>query len=787
MRKHFVFWTLAVACVATLFLIQLRSGLPIETDITALLPNEQLHPVEQKARKAFSQKAGRQVLFLVGHTSFSKARRAATTLRQHLVRSEVFAQLELKASGQQATRSLYFPHREHLLAQDVVRSLSNPTSGPAFLQNTTKLLYHPLYGAFARNLKQDPLLLYPRWLQELASRAGPVEVRDGVRVVKLHQRSYLFLTGTLKQSPYHRTTQKKLNQHLAQAQQSIRAQAQGVDVRFAGMIRFASYSASSSEREFSRIGVGTIVGIVLLLLLTFGSLRHLLVAGLPIAVGLLFAMTALFAVYTRVHVLTLVFGGSLIGVCVDYAFHYFAEHSLAEPSAPAEASLSVILPGILLGALTSILGYMALFLAPFPGLKQMAVFSSVGLLGALGTVIFWFPLLMGRRRSQQPPRTLRVSNLLLTLWDQPRYRSVLWVLLLACAGTAIYGMYQLETRDDIRLLYHQPKTMRDDYQQIQQATGNVGVSRFFLVQGKTPEQVLQREEQLRTKLKKELQQGRLRRVLAVSQFVPSQATQKRHQALLVRRVVKPGHLRRWMKGMGFADKLILRTEQRLQAQPKPLTLQGWQQSSFSKPLRYLWLGSTKSGHASMVLLGGVTDSQRLAKIASQALEVRYVDNVATVSGIFRTYRRRIAGLLLGVYVLILLLLGWRYGWDAGLRIVLVLAVTTGLALGGLGLLGQSIDMFSMLALLLVLGIGIDYTIFFAEGRTEQEGTMLAVLLSACTTILSFGILALSTTPMLRTFGLTLFLGMVFAMLLSPLARPKKEHPTTHPESKELER
>ncbi len=787
MRKRFVFWTFAVVCVATLFLSQLLAGLPIETDITALLPNEQLHPVEQKARKAFSQKAGRQVLFLVGHSSFPQAQKAATILRQHLVRSGVFAQLELKTSGQRATRTLYFPHREHLLAQDVARSLEPDKSGPAFLQSTTKLLYHPLYGAFVRDLKQDPLLLYPRWLQELASRAGPVEMRDGMRVVKLDQCSYLILIGTLKHSPYHRVTQKKLSQHWALAQQSVRNQTKGVEVRFAGMIRFASYSASSSELEFSRIGVGTIVGIVLLLLLTFGSIRHLLVAGLPIVVGLLFAMTALFSFYSRVHVLTLVFGGSLIGVCVDYAFHYFSEHSLAHPSASAEDCLSVILPGILLGALTSILGYMALFLAPFPGLKQMAVFSSVGLLGALGTVTFWFPLLMGRPRSRRPPRTLRVSNLLLTLWDQSRYHSILWVLLLACASTSIYGMFQLKTRDDIRLLYHQPQSMRDDYHKIQQATGNVGVSRFFLVQGKTPEQVLQREESLRTKLSVEQKRGRLRRVLAVSQFVPSQVTQQRQQMLLLQRVVKPGHLRRWMKGMGFADELIQHTEQRLQSNPKPLTLQGWRQSSFSKPLRYLWLGSTSSGHASMVLLGGVTDGRRLSEIASQHQGIRYVDNVATVSGIFRTYRRRIAALLLGVYVLILLLLGWRYGWNVGLRIVLVLAVTTGFALGGLGLLGQSIDMFSMLALLLVLGIGIDYTIFFAEGRTEQQGTMLAVLLSACTTILSFGILALSTTPMLRTFGLTLFLGMVFAMLLSPLARPKKQHPANHSEAKELER
>lgn len=771
MQTRFVLWTLIVLSVASAFAFQLHQGLPIETDITALLPNEQVHPIEQQARRTFSKTAGRQTLFLVGATSFPKANQAAKTLLKQLKQSGVFASLSLKMTEQQATQSLYFPHREHLLSRDVILMLQGKQAGPNFLKQTTKLLYHPLYGAFARNLKQDPMLLYPRWLQQLAKTAGPVEIRNGVRVVRLKQQTYLLLTGTLKQSPYHRTTQKKLARSLNQAQEALKQLSPKAEVRFAGMIRFASYSASSSEKEFSRIGIGTILGIILLLLVTFGSLRHLLVAGLPIVIGILFAMTCLFTLYNRVHVLTLVFGGSLIGVCVDYAFHYFAEHSLVDSSEAPEATLRPIFPGIMLGAFTSIMGYMSLYLAPFPGLKQMAVFSSIGLVGALGTVICWFPMLMGKNRSKAPPRTLALSNLFLSLWDKPSTRKILYIGLTICGITATYGMFQLHTRDDIRLLYYQPKNMRDDYQRIQQATGNVGVSRFFLVEGSSPEQVLQNEEKLLQHLEQSKKQNDLKRWVAISQFVPSQRKQQSHKQLILHQIVDPGHLQRWMKGMGFSNTLIQTTESRLKTNKTWLTLEQWRQSSFSKPLRHLWLGKTQKGYASMVLLGGVKHSSKLSKISKKLSDVRYVDNVATVSGIFRTYRQRIAGLLIGVYVLILLLLAWRYGFHTALRMVAILGTTTAFALGGLGLAGQSIDMFSMLALLLVLGIGIDYTIFFAEGRTAQEGTMLAVLLSACTTILSFGLLALSTTPMLRTFGFTLFLGMVFALLLSPLARP----------------
>lgn len=79
------------------------------------------------------------------------------------------------------------------------------------------------------------------------------------------------------------------------------------------------------------------------------------------------------------------------------------------------------------------------------------------------------------------------------------------------------------------------------------------------------------------------------------------------------------------------------------------------------------------------------------------------------------------------------------------------------------------NLFHVLALLLVLGIGIDYTLFFAEAQKQWQPTLLAILLSACTTLLSFGLLAWSETPLLRSFGLTVLFGMSTAFIFSPIA------------------
>jgi predicted exporter len=75
-----------------------------------------------------------------------------------------------------------------------------------------------------------------------------------------------------------------------------------------------------------------------------------------------------------------------------------------------------------------------------------------------------------------------------------------------------------------------------------------------------------------------------------------------------------------------------------------------------------------------------------------------------------------------------------------------------------------------MALVLVLSIGVDYSIFLAETSSQrQRVTMLAVVMAAATTLLSFGLLALSSVQAVHAFGTTMLIGILLAFLFSPLA------------------
>jgi predicted exporter len=94
----------------------------------------------------------------------------------------------------------------------------------------------------------------------------------------------------------------------------------------------------------------------------------------------------------------------------------------------------------------------------------------------------------------------------------------------------------------------------------------------------------------------------------------------------------------------------------------------------------------------------------------------------------------------------------------------------------LGWLGRGIDLVALAALLMVVSMGVDYGVFLvdasaSEHAPESETTvaLLSVLLAATTTVLGFGLLALSEHPMLRTIGLTAWVGMTACALLAPTA------------------
>ena len=134
----------------------------------------------------------------------------------------------------------------------------------------------------------------------------------------------------------------------------------------------------------------------------------------------------------------------------------------------------------------------------------------------------------------------------------------------------------------------------------------------------------------------------------------------------------------------------------------------------------------------------------------------------------------------GLTFVILLL---RYG--AGRAALMILPTLTGLTWAPVlgAALGVPFTVFSLMALLLVLGVGVNYSIFLWEGGTRSRAALAGVIASSLTTLLSFGLLAFCSLPALAWLGITLSFGILLALALTPLALAM---PDTKPEPPDFE-
>lgn len=737
--------------------------MPVEIDVMALLPRDASDPVLSDVTRRIADSSAQRIVVLLGAGDAAGARAAAESFRDALRALDAGARLpfgESEALGGwfEAARAFYLPWRDRFLTR-MQREHLRQERPEALAQEALAALYGPVGAPRLAQWQADPLNLWTQWWQERAATSGLRLDADGL--LHSEDRVWVVLQFETRGSAFRLDGEPAIGRALDHAFSAARATTPDLRELRAGVPLHAEAAAVRASGEMNLIGWGSLAAVLLLAWLAFGSLRPIALVALSLLIGVAAALSATALVFGKVHLLTLVFGASLVGVAEDYGIHWFASRQ-GHPELERGRLLHLLFPGMLLAWLTSALAYLALGLAPIPGLRQMAVFSVVGLAAAFATVVCWFP-----RIDRRPPPVTRLSrgmDLWMARWPRAAATPGWALLALLAAGWAFFGLSKLEASDDLRNLQSSPAPLIAQQAEIGRLLSMPSPAQFYLVQAADAQTLLERERALVRRLAELQAQSRIGGYRALSDWVPVREQQE-SDAALTRRVEEAV--------LAQVAEITGESLQRASFRAVPLELQDWLESPASQPLRPLWLGTLDKGVASVVLVDAVGGDDMLAALRSQAdgLEgVRWVNRTAELSALLSHYRTNMGWLLLAGALLVALALALRYrreAWRAGLPTLIagLLAVAT------LGWLGQPLQLFNVLALLLLVGMGIDYGIFLMEHRGDASA-WLAVCVGAASTWLSFGLLALSETPALRAFGLTLLLGIGLVWMISPLFRPR---------------
>nr|WP_299242085.1 hypothetical protein [uncultured Halomonas sp.] len=762
-------WALVlIACILGLSWL-VRDGLPVDTRLTAMLPEDRQSRLIERANTQLGRGfEDRFVLLLSSQNLKADTQTLARALsdagqdeghdKPRLAKIDWRDTDLIDSDPRQALDRyryrLLTPELQHIIDQDGGESLVKPA-----LRNLFSPTGQPDPVA-------DPFGLLERWLD--ARDISPVQASDGLLTVTLQGNPHAMLIGDLAGSPYDIGAQQAMTRTLEEFEQD---HPQATLLR-SGLIFHAAAGARQAQREITTIGLGAFIGLVTLLLLVFRSPRVLAQMMLPLACGLLLALPVTLMLFGRLHLMTLAFGASLIGIAIDYALHLQCDRAVHG----RDFRLGRLLPGLTLGLVSSLLAYLAQTLTPMPGLRQMATFAALGLLGAWLSVVLWLP----RMRLPSPAATRRLADTLWR-WTTPRRgltpMSALIGLLLC---SALIG-WQLTSDDSLRLLNPSPETLLDQERQVQQALGSDTGNRYLLVTAADEAALLSRLATLGDTLDDWIDEGTPMRITNLADSVPTPRVQQENLARVTRLYGQP--LETLVQQAGLDARVVERALSRLDDVPV-LDVATWLDSPLGSSQRRLWLGGAETQESVRVAAAllvqftgkdGQASSleQRLTMLAAEDDDVIYVNRVARIGELLGQLRKNIVWWVAAAVVTLSLLLIWRYGRDTWR----VLTPPLGALLGTstlFALTGIPLNVFSQLGLLLVLGIGLDAGIFSVE-HGRRASTWLAISLSTLTSLLAFGLLTFSATPALHYLGLSCLIGLAMVWCLVPWVRPSQEH------------
>lgn len=761
MRRALAAVWLAIVAAAAVYLTVLGiAGFPIRTDLLALLPREERDPVVAQANQAVSRSLGRRVLLAFGDTDRARARAAAEQAASAIAATGLVEAMDgaaLQDTGRRMA-AFYFAHRDALLSTADRAALEQGRAG--------EIAGRSLAQAFgfgspvdARLLAADPFLLLPSFLSSLPNPTGRLALDDGLLTTVEDKVTWIVLPMVLKHDPFDLDVQERMIGAVDGAVASLAKQMPDVKVLRLGAIFFADYGARTAIDEMTLLTILEIVGTILLIVGVFRRLSPLLLNLLALGVGIAVAFAGTFLVFGEIHVAALLFGTSLIGVAVDYGLHYCTT-AFGTVANDGRQRLAYVLPGITLGLFTTLIGYSALALAPFPGLKQIAVFALIGLLGAFATVTLWFPLLDRLTPLRHGATMLRIAALPWTFWIAPGNRVGRGLLMAGCLVILAAGLARYHANDDVRRLQTLSPTLLRQQEEIRHLVGATTDAQHLLVAADSDEAALQREEALVPILERLVAEGAIAGYQMPAGFVPSLARQTADRALVKARLVEPllaPHL----------AQLGLTIAPPTQARPSAELTVSAAVSSQALPLLP---DLVVAPGVHVVGLQGLARPDLVRSALAGQADVRFIDPTADFSRLLGAYRTRAILLTVVSVVLVSFLLAWRYGLRGAFWTILPPITAALLVPAVISLAGEPFTFFHAMGLVLVVAIGVDYTIFCAETpRGHHSVTMLAILLATITTLLSFGLLGLSSVLAVRAFGFTMLIGITAAYLFAPLA------------------
>ncbi len=577
----------------------------------------------------------------------------------------------------------------------------------------------------------------------------------------------------------------------------------GVTIRYTGRPVFVQEIAASMQRDIGSSVVGTSLIIALLFWLTHRRLLPMF--WLLTLLGLVLAATLALGglVLGAISVVSMGFAAILLGLAVDYAVVHYQE-ALAHPQLSVPEIRRAIAPSILWAALTTMSAFFVLNLGGLPGLAQLGTLVAIGVgLAALVMVMIYLPPLFPNRRKPPPshvppswwsyfvpPREPlgpagSTSGQAATL-SKVRAPLVITLLLMVAAGlTLSVRRPGLDRTSEALRPQHTEAELT-----LSEMTTEMGMPPnpyWLIVSGQNEADVYRHLLSAEATLNVAVSNHLIDRYMLPTALWPRTDYQLANKPAAAVLGQQGALLRQAALQEGFNTNAVVLTDELVKSWARAGASREvfWPTNQLSQWLLKRFVARTPTEWLVMGLIYPATnhvDSAALVQLGSQLSQEKALLSGWELLGV--TTLKRVRSKLWQV-VTPMVLLVFASLWFAFRRATEILLGLVVLLLSGVILLavmaaaGWSWNLLNLMALPLMLGTGVDYTIFMQLALRRHRGDLQvvhksigrALMLCGGTAVAGFGSLAWSSNPGMASLGKICAIGIGANMLLSVFLLP----------------
>lgn len=658
--------------------------------------------------------------------------------------------------------------------------LATPNYAKDQLANDVEMMLMPASGFFTSNIANDPLALFSPVLDKLQVQQSALSIEVDNGYIYINENKYAV---AMLASPYgamESANNKLLVEFVDSVAQETMQSVPNVDVAITGAPVIAVGNADQIKSD-SQWAISIAITLILtLLVFAFRKVKNLMLIGVSIIFGWLFAMGIISVIRSDVSLIVIGIGSIIIGIAVNYPLHYIA-HS--DRGGSARDILKEMVAPLLIGNITTVGAFASLMPLDAPALRDLGIFAALMLIGTILFVLIFLPHLVKVRAEVNEERLVfgKISS-----GSPERHRWLLWVIFLL---TLVFGYYSLGTSFDTNM--HHINYMTDQQQELlgdlHASVGlNDTVNVYVVTEGADWNQALDERSKLSALLDDLKQKGVLNKYSDATNLICSEAEQQQR-------------IERWNK---FWEKHRSEVTAMLQSN---LSEFGFSHDAFDgfneiitkeytthpfeyfEPVRSIFLNnsfSTNAGSCAVVDIIDANGKDMMAiesalneQLGQHGFSFDFVRmNGAVASKLSDNFNY--IGFACGFIVFIFL---WLSFGRLELSILAFLPMAIGWIwiLGIMTLFGMQFNIVNVILATFIFGQGDDYTIFITDGLINEfayrkkllPSYKNSIIISALIMFIGMGSLIVAKHPALLSLAEVTIVGMFTVVLMAWVIPP----------------